>query len=148
MMYAFARDGGLPASGLLRTVSPTLKTPVAAVWFSATFAVVATLYAEAFSVLAVGCAVFLYISYIMPVAAGVLAEGKTWKHKGPFDLKGLSKPIAVLAVIGGGFLVIVGVQPPNEKVLYVTIAMLIVMGIFWFVFGERNRFKGPPTVKE
>ena len=148
MMYAFARDGGLPASGLLRTVSPTLKTPVAAIWGSATLAVVATLYAEAFSVLAVGCAVFLYISYIMPVAAGILAEGKTWKHKGPFDLKGLSKPIAVLAVIGGGFLVIVGVQPPNEKVLYVTIAMLIVMGIFWFLFGERNRFKGPPTIKE
>ncbi len=70
MMYAFARDGGLPASGLLRTVSPTLKTPVAAVWGYATLAVVATLYAEAISLLAVGCAVFLYISYIMPVAAG------------------------------------------------------------------------------
>ena len=84
----------------------------------------------------------------MPVAAGILAEGKTWKHKGPFDLKGLSKPIAVLAVVGGGFLVIVGVQPPNEKVLYVTIAMFVVMAVFWFVFGERNRFKGPPSVKE
>ena len=32
MMYAFARDGGLPASNLLRRVHPTLKTPVAAVW--------------------------------------------------------------------------------------------------------------------
>lgn len=116
-------------------------------WVSATLVVVATLYAEAFSVIVVGYAVFLYISYIMPVAAGILAEGKIWKHKGPFDLKGLSKPIAVLAVIGGGFLVIVGVKPPNEKVLYVTIAMLIVISIFWFVFGERNCFKSPPNVK-
>ena len=148
MMYAFARDGGLPASNTLKQVSPTLKTPVAAIWVSAILAVAATLYAAAFSVLAVGCAVFLYISYIMPTAAGILAEGKTWKHKGPFDLKGLSKPIAVLAVIGGGFLVIVGVQPPNEKVLYVTIAMLVVMAIFWFVLGEKNRFKGPPAIKE
>ena len=148
MMYAFARDGGLPASGLLRSVSPTLKTPVAAIWVSAILAVVATLYAAAFSVLAVGCAVFLYISYIMPTAAGLLAEGKTWKHKGPFDLKGLSKPVGVLAVIGGAFLVFVGVQPPNEKVLYVTIAMLVVMAVFWFVLGEKNRFKGPPAVKE
>ena len=148
MMFAFARDGGLPASAFLRKVDPTLKTPVAAVWVSAILAIAATLYAAAFSVLAVGCAVFLYISYIMPTAAGILAEGKTWKHKGPFDLGGMSKLIGVLAVIGGGFLVIVGIQPPNEKVLYLTIAMLFAMAIFWFVFGESKRFKGPPAVKE
>ncbi|MEO6117666.1 MAG: amino acid permease, partial [Methylotenera sp.] len=83
MMFAFARDGGLPVSNMLRKVSPTLKTPVVAIWVSATLAIIATLYAAAFSVLAVGCAVFLYISYIMPTAAGILAEGKTWTHKGP-----------------------------------------------------------------
>ena len=148
MMFAFARVGGLPASAFLRKVDPTLKTPVAAVWVSAILAIAATLYAAAFSVLAVGCAVFLYISYIMPTAAGILAEGKTWKHKGPFDLGGMSKLIGVLAVIGGGFLVIVGIQPPNEKVLYLTIAMLFAMAIFWFVFGESKRFKDPPAVKE
>lgn len=148
MMFAFARDGGLPASAFLRKVDSTLKTPVAAVWVSAILAIAATLYAAAFSVLAVGCAVFLYISYIMPTAAGILAEGKTWKHKGPFDLGRMSKLIGVLAVIGGGFLVIVGIQPPNEKVLYLTIAMLFAMAIFWFVFGESKRFKGPPAVKE
>ncbi len=148
MMFAFARDGGLPASKMLRTVSSTLKTPVAAVWASAILSILATLYAAAFSVLAVGCAVFLYISYVMPTAAGILAEGKTWKHKGPFNLGGLSKPIGVLAVLGGGFLVLVGIQPPNEKVLYVTIAMLIVMAVFWFAFGEKKRFKGPPAIRE
>ena len=148
MMFAFARDGGLPASTFLRKIHPTLKTPVASVWVSAVLAFAATLYGAAYVVLSVGCAVFLYLSYIMPIAAGILAEGKTWTHKGPFDLGGASKLIAVLAVIGGGFLVIVGIQPPNEKVLYLSIAMLIVMGIFWFVFGERNRFKGPPTIKE
>jgi len=148
MMYAFARDGGLPASGFLRSVDPVLKTPVASVWVSAALAYAATLYGAAYVVLSVGCAVFLYISYIMPIAAGVLAEGKTWKHKGPFDLGGMSKLIGVLAFIGGGFLVIVGVQPPNEKVLYVTIAMLVVMVLFWFLFGESKRFKGPPAPKE
>jgi amino acid transporter len=148
MMFAFARDGGLPASNFLRTISPTLKTPVAAVWVSAILAVAATLYGDAFVVLSTGCAVFLYISYVMPVAAGLLAEGKTWTHKGPFNLGRMSKLIGSAAVLGGAFLVFVGIQPPNEKVLYLTIAMLIVMGIFWFVFGERNRFKGPPSVQE
>jgi uncharacterized membrane protein YccC len=60
----------------------------------------------------------------------------------------MSKLVGVLAVIGGGFLVMVGIQPPNEKVLYVTIGMLVVMAVFWFVLGEKNRFKGPPAVKE
>ena len=83
-----------------------------------------------------------------PIAAGILAEGKTWTHKGPFNLGGISKLVAVLAVLGGAVLVFAGIQPPNEKVLYVTIAMLVVMALFWFVFGERNRFKGPPAVKE
>jgi len=44
--------------------------------------------------------------------------------------------------------VFVGVQPPNEKVLYLIIAMLVVMGIFWFAFGESKRFKGPPSVSK
>ncbi len=148
MMYAFARDGGLPASNFLRAVNPTLKTPVAAVWVSAILAISATLYGDAFVVLSTGSAVFLYLSYVMPIAAGILAEGKTWTHKGPFNLGAASKLIAGLAVLGGAFLVFVGIQPPNEKVLHLVIAMLIVMAAFWFVFGESKRFKGPPSLKE
>ena len=84
----------------------------------------------------------------MPNSYWYFGRRQTWKHKGPFDIGRMSKLIGVLAVIGGGFLVIVGIQPPNEKVLYLTIAMLFAMAIFWFVFGESKRFKGPPAVKE
>jgi hypothetical protein len=83
----------------------------------------------------------------MPTAAGLLAEGKTWTQKGPFDLGWLSKPMAVLAVLGGALLVFVGMQPPNEKVLYLTIAMIGGMIAFWFLFGESKRFKGPPNIQ-
>lgn len=147
MMFAFARDGGLPASGFLRTVSPSLKTPVAAVWVAGLLAYAATLYGDAFVVLSTGSVVLMYISYAMPIGAGIFAEGKSWEHKGPFNLGGMSKPIAALAVIGSGLLAFVGVQPPNEKVLYLIIAMGIVMVLFWFVFGESKRFKGPPVIK-
>jgi amino acid transporter len=62
MMYAFARDGGLPASNTLKTVSPTYKTPVASVWVSAILAVAATLYAAAFSVSSCWlCSIPLYL---------------------------------------------------------------------------------------
>ena len=146
MMFAFSRDGGLPCSKTLRKVDDTLKTPVIATWAAAILAIAATLYGDGFVVLSTGCAVFLYISYIMPTAAGFFAEGKTWKHKGPFSLGALSKPIALLAVLGGSLLVFIGMQPPNEKVFYLTLAVLVIMGAFWFLLGEKKRFKGPPTL--
>jgi amino acid transporter len=129
------------------TSSKLAGTPIAATLVSAVLAVVVTLYGDGFVVLSTGCAVFLYISYVMPTAAGLLAEGKTWTQKGPFDLGRLSKPMALLAVLGGALLVFVGMQPPNEKVLYLTIAMIVGMIAFWFLFGESKRFKGPPNIQ-
>lgn len=144
MMYAFARDGGLPMSEKLSHVNPEHRTPTTAIWISIVLILISCLYAPAFIVLATGCAVFLYISYVMPIAAGFLAEGKTWREKGPFDLGRFSKPVALLAVIGGLILAWVGFQPPNQKVLYLTIGLILFLVILWFTV-ERKRFEGPPT---
>ncbi len=54
----------------------------------------------------------------------------------------------MLAVIGGAFVQFTGMKPPNEKVFYLMIAMLLVMAIFWFVLGEKKRFEGSLGVKE
>ncbi len=132
MMYAFARDGGLPASKALSDVSTKYRTPGAAVWVSAIFAFASTLYAPAYLILAVACAVFLYISMVMPIAAGLMAEGTAkWKEKGPFNLGGFSKPNAVLAIIFGIVLAISGFFPPNEKVFYFTIVFVVALCGLW-----------------
>lgn len=143
MMYAFARDDGLPFSKVLSNVSVQHRVPTVSVWVSAALAFLSCLYGGAFIVLAAGCAVFLYISYIMPVAAGIFAEGKTWKEKGPFDLGALSKPIAVLAILGGLVLVWVGFQPPNQLVGYLIVGLIAFLTILWFA-SERTRFEGVP----
>ena len=143
MMFAFARDGGLPFSSALRKVSAAHRTPVNAIWWGAILSIVATLYGDAFVVLATGCAVFLYISYVMAIAAGLKAEGSTWLKKGPFDLGPLSKPVAVLAIIGCLLLIYVGVQPPNEKVGYLIIGLIVALVVVWFIPGKRQ-FDGPP----
>ena len=85
MVYAFARDGGLPASKLLRSVSLTHRTPGPAIWTCAVLAIVVTLYGDAFSVLSAGSAVFLFISYAMPIGSGMLAEGRSWTDKARFS---------------------------------------------------------------
>ena len=146
MMYAFARDGGLPASGWLKAVDAKTQTPVRATWVSAILIVAATLYGDAFVVLSTGSAVFLYISYVMPVGAGLFAEGRTWTEKGPFDLKAFSRPIAVLAVIGGIVLALVGMQPPNQKVLYLVAGLSFLLLSFWWAVGVRKTFAGPPSL--
>jgi amino acid transporter len=143
MMYAFARDDGLPFSKVLSNVSVQYRVPVVSVWVSAALAFLSCLYGGAFIVLAAGCAVFLYISYIIPVAAGIFAEGKTWKQKGPFDLGALSKPIAAVAVLGAFVLAWVGFQPPNQLVGYLVIGLLVFLTILWFA-SERARFLGVP----
>ena len=132
MMYAFARDGGLPMSETLRRVDPHLRTPGPAIWVAGALAIVATLYGGAFLVLSTGCAVFLYLSYLMPIAAALRSEtAGNWKNKGPFNLAGASVPIAVIAIIGCAVLIFVGVQPPQEKVGYLIVLMLLAMIGFW-----------------
>ena len=141
MVYAFARDGGLPK--LLRQVSPTYRTPIPAVWFAAFFIVASTLYTPAFNVLASGTAVFMYIAYAMPVAAGLLAEGRTWTTLGPFRLGLLSRPFAVITVLGTVVLTWVGVQPPNDALITYGGGLIVLLLVAWFG-RERRRFRGPP----
>ncbi len=147
MIYAFARDGGLPASKQLATVNPTYRTPVAAIWTTAVLSVLATLYSPAFAALAAGCALFLYVSYAMPIAAGFLAEGKTWTEFGPFRLGVWSKPFAIIAMLGVLILMYAGIQPPFDILINYAIGLIVLLLVGWFAI-ERNRFKGPPVGAE
>ncbi|MGY2892218.1 amino acid permease [Deinococcus sp. UYEF24] len=146
MIYAFSRDGGLPWSGWLKTVHPAYRTPGPAILVSGVLIFAATLYAPAFAVLAAGSAVLLYISYIMPIAAGLLAEGKSWTHRGPFKLGAASKPVAVLGILGGLVLAYVGMRPPFQQVAYVVIGLIFALVVVWYAL-EARRFSGPPATQ-
>jgi amino acid transporter len=143
MAYAFARDGGLPCSGALRRVHPKYRTPVAAVWMSAVLTVSFTIYADVYSTITSVCVIFLYISYLIPVALGFWAYGRHWKQMGPWSLGAAYKPIALVSVLGCMVLLYLTVQPPNEKALTFTLASLLLAGVVWFGL-ERGRFQGPP----
>lgn len=143
MVFAFSRDGGLPGHKFWRRVSPVYRSPVPAIWLTAVLAVAATLYSPAFAALAAGCAMFLYISYVMPIAAGLFAEGRRWTEFGPFRLGVLSRPLAALSVIGAVILIYIGIQPPNDILVSYGIGLIILMLALWFGIA-RTRFPGPP----
>lgn len=146
MTYAFARDGGLPCSRLWKSVSAKWRTPVPAIWVVAGLVILSTLYARAYSTLTTAGVIFLYISYVMPSAAGFFACGRTWTVMGPFTLgKRLFKVLAVISVFGVLVLIWIGIQPPNEKALAVTLITAALLVVGWWA-GLRRVFRGPPGV--
>ncbi len=143
MIFAFARDGGLPASGSLRSVDHRYRTPVIAIWTVSILAVLFTVYTPVYSTITAVCVIFLYISYIIPTALGLFAYGRTWTRMGPWTIGKWFQPVAALCIVICALLIFIGVQPPNDKALGVTAGALVATAVVWFAY-ERRRFQGPP----
>ena len=154
MIFAFSRDGGLPLSKALSTVSVKYRTPVAAIWTASILAVLFVWLATAVSIagtsaytIVVSCTViFLFFSFIIPIVLGVFAWGTSkWPSMGPWNIgRGPYVVVAVLAVISMILIFVIGIQPPNQWALYITIGFVVITAIVWFAF-ENRRFKGPPV---
>lgn len=144
MIFAFARDDGLPFSAVLKKVSPKWRVPVASIWVGAALAVCFVAYADAYSVAVAVTSIALYISYAMPLAAGLLAYGNKWKTMGPWDMGPLFRVVAVLCILIAGFIFYIGVQPPNDKALVFLAWIAGITAVTWLAL-EMRRFKGPPV---
>lgn len=147
MIFAFARDGGLPASNVLKRVHPGFRTPVAAIWTAALISIAFTLYTPAYATIVSVTVIFIFISYGLPVIAGLFAYGNTWTKMGPWDMGPSFRVVGVLAIAAIALIFYLGVQPPNGAALTITLAFLAITAVVWFGF-ERRRFKGPPIGDE
>ena len=152
MIFAFARDDGLPGSSVLKKVSHAYRTPVAAIWTASILAVlfvwgaslVTIAGASAYTIVVSCTVIFLFFSFAIPIALGLLAYGKTWTRMGPWDLgEPLFKLVAVLSILSAILIFFIGVQPPNTWALWITVGFLILTGVIWVVY-EQRRFQGPP----
>jgi amino acid transporter len=147
MIFAFSRDGGLPGSGYLKTVSPKYRTPVAAIWTGAILAILFTAYTPVYTTIVSVTVIFLFLSFTVPIALGLMAYKKTWTQMGPWDIGNWYRVFSVLAIAAMVLIFIIGIQPPNDKALWITLAFLGITVVVWFGF-ERNRFQGPPIGEE
>jgi amino acid transporter len=143
MAYAFARDGGLPFSAALKKVSPRFRTPAIAIWTSSLFSILFTLYTPVYSTITTVCATLLYLSYVAPTAAGLIAFNRTWTRMGPWSLGRAFRPIAVVSIAGTALLLVIGIQPPNDQGLWILLASFAITLAVWFGI-VRRRFPGPP----
>jgi amino acid transporter len=145
MLYAFARDGGVPGSSVLRLVHTRWQTPVPAIWVTAAAAVAFTLSAEVYDTIAATCTVLLYVSYVLPTALGMWAYGRTWQKMGPWSLGGWYPPLAALSVLGCGVLLVIGISSLNDVAFYFIVGFPAALLVLWFAV-ERRRFTGPPNL--
>jgi len=153
MIFAFSRDGGLPGSAALAKVSPKYRTPVAAIWTSAVLSVLFVWGSSVVSVagtsaytIVVSCTViFLFLSFTVPITLGLLAWGTPkWDRMGPWNLgRGVFSLFAVLSILAMILIFVLGIQPPNDWALYITVGFFVLTAIVWFAF-ENRRFQGPP----
>jgi amino acid transporter len=144
MLYAFARDGGLPASPQLARVSERWKTPHVGIWVSVAVAFALAIFAEALDVMAALSTSALYASYGLPVFFGLLARRRGWPRTGPWTLGRRGAAANVVAVVWILFMVVLMSVPPHGLAGVTLLSTLAVLALAWFG-GVRKRFKGPPV---
>ncbi|MBM4375770.1 MAG: amino acid permease [Deltaproteobacteria bacterium] len=145
MLYAFARDGGLPFSRAIARVSPKYRSPHVAVWVSAAMAFVVSIWAEVYTVMVALSVVALYASYAIPVAFGWWRRRRGWPRVGPFALGRASGAVNALALAWLVFMVLLMSLPPNGLAGATFLATLLVLALAWWG-GVRRVFKGPEAL--
>jgi amino acid transporter len=152
MIYAFSRDGALPASRFWHRINPRTRTPTNSIWFAAVGAFLlglpylwnATAYFAVTSIAVIG----LYLAYVMPVFLRLRA-GDAFRP-GPWNLGRWSKPVGTVAVTWVVFIAILFMLPQYSPVTvetfnYAPIAVGVVL-LFaggWWLLSARHWFKGP-----
>lgn len=142
MLYAFARDGGLPGSAYLARVSEKWKTPHVGIWVSVSVAFVLAIFADALSVMAALSTVALYASYGLPIVLGLWARKRGWPRVGPWSLGKWGAAVNVIAIVWVAFMVVLMSLPPNGLAGVTLSATCAVLFLAWFG-GVRRIFKGP-----
>jgi amino acid transporter len=143
MIYAFARDQGLPLSTLWQSVSPKHLTPAPAIWVSIATAFLALIWSGAYSVVTSISTIALYFSYGMPVLLKILKRGSAlWQRTPEWHLGRHTHWINAVAIGWTIFICGILVMPPNE-LSGKTMAGLTVALSVWFWASERHRYSGP-----
>jgi amino acid transporter len=142
LAYAFARDGGLPFSRALRRIGRH-RSPSVAIWTAAAVTALFAVEIE-YETIAAVCAIFLYIAYVLPTALGLWAHNRAWTRMGPWHIGRWYRPLSVVSVLACLVLVVIGIQPPNERAVDIMRVMVITLGVLWFGFMRRH-FPGPPA---
>jgi amino acid transporter len=143
MLWAFARDGGLPASRFFARVSPRFRVPAVAIWTSVAAAFGVAVWADAYAAVTALSTLALYASYALPIVAAVIARrAGRFGRRGPFHLGRWSGLVNGLAIAWVAVATVLFVLPPNDLAGETFALLLALLAFYWLTF-MRTRFPGP-----
>jgi amino acid transporter len=149
MLYAFARDDGLPGAGWLKVVSHRYRTPANSL---IGIVVVAWLFTVAAFVVGTGTAViivtaistiFLYAAYGICIYLGITTTG--WLQHRVWSLGRWSKLIGWASVFWVVVLMILFSFPTSGNISFPFMIGALVLLIVYYFAWARSRFKGPQS---
>jgi amino acid transporter len=144
VIWAFARDGGLPGSSLWRRVSVKHMTPAHSIWLCALAALLAAISSGAYAVVTSISTIGLYISYILPVILHLRTTAKP--ERGPWHLGKYSHFINVVAIAWVVFMCVI-LCLADRRTLWSIVGVTAMLSL-WYALRERSRFEGPAWVIE
>jgi amino acid transporter len=147
MLYAFARDDGLPAAGWLKQVSHHYRTPtnslIGIVVISWLFTVAAFIVGTGTAIVIVTAisTIFLYAAYGIVIYLGATTTG--WLQHRVWNLGRWSKPIAWIAVFWVVVLMILFSFPTSGNISWPFMVIALVLLVVYYFAWARARFQGP-----
>ena len=143
IIYAFARDGGLPGSKFWRQVHAGHQTPAPAIWLCVVLGFLAAVYSGAYAVITSISTIGLYLSYIIPVWLHWRARGTAQELvPGPWRLGRWSRIVNLLAMLWVVFLCVILSIPDDYRAGKSLLGVLLLLGL-WYFLRERKHFEGP-----
>jgi choline transport protein len=160
MVFAFARDGGLPASRIWWKVHPTLDVPMNAIYLNVAIVVVfGCIYlgsSVAFNAIIASAVVALGLSYGIPIAINI-AYGRSKLPERSFALPSwLGWTANIIGLVYTIVTTVLFLFPPALPVngtsmnyCIVAFAIIVFISLFQWVVDGRKNFKGPRiTIEE
>jgi len=152
MMYAFARDGGIPGHKFFHKVDEKRRSPIRTIWLACTLSFILGLpslgSAVAFSAATSIATIGLYISYGIPILLRVIYRDEF--VRGPFHLGIFSYPVALAAVMWLVFISIAfllpSLNPVNSQTLnysVVAVGIVLIYSVVFWLISARKWYTGP-----
>ena len=156
MIYAFARDQGLPASGPLKRLND-IRSPYNAIWVAVILAFVlavpalwsSVVYSAVTSIGVIG----LFVSYVTPAFLKLIYPSRF--TPGPWSLGRFSRVVGIIAVAWVVFICILFSLPVARPVTLsnfnytpVVLAVVVVALAVAYLTRVRHHFKGPAILQE
>ena len=150
MLYAFARDDGMPASGWLKKVSHRYRTPANALAGMVVGAFILTVVAflagggTAIVIVTAISTIFLYAAYGIVIYLGMTT--KDWLQHRVWSLGRFSKPVATVAVFWVLVLMVLFSFPTSGNISITFMLIVVVALVVYYFAWAKSRFEGPKVM--